>query len=391
MSKKFIKSRVVVLAGVFLSAFLLSGCSAPNSGGGDKIIGLKDLKGGIILSQDQGTTFEARVKAEEGKNISGVEVQCLAVDPGDSRTIYFGSHENGMFVSKNGGEEWEHMDVSFNNVYGIEVSPYDSNMIYATGVENGRGKIFKSTDGGATWTGVYNEPSNGTFVLSLDMSRYDPNTLYAGTSGGTIIETNDGGTTWKNLRSADKAVRSVAVDPMNSDIVYALLNEDTLLLSRDGGESFDDMKDMADDVWKEKRALCAKAEDKTACSDALLEKPGKVYSFALDAARPGSGYVGTDNGLFRFGEYGATWDDLNTIASSREYPIRVVAVNPYRSQEIFYSSAQALYRSLDGGTNWYTYDLTGSVTPSSFLYDWSNPDHVYVGLRPVKTGGLFGR
>lgn len=366
---------------LFLSAVLISGCVPERS---ERVTEMADLKGGVIRSTDRGTTYTPRTDTEGGKSILGVQTLWLAMDQQESEKVYLGSHENGIFMTENGGETWQHMQTPFIKVYGIEIDPRYPNTLYAIGVEDGRGKIFKSSDGGATWKGIYNEPSNETVIIALDMSRHDPNVLYAGTSGGTIVKTVDGGVTWENMHFANAPVRDIAVDPFDSSTVYALIFEDTLLLSRDYGKTFSDMRAAAQDLFSERQRECREKNSESVTCNESQPTIGNVYSFTLDLNSPGLGYVGTDDGLKKFLSYGAEWEEVNTIASSRAFPLRTVTVNPYRSQEIFYSSARALYRSLDGGTNWYTYELEAKATPSIILHDWNNPDNLYVGLREAK-------
>src|SRR5437667_308531 len=91
------------------------------------------------------------------------------------------------------------------------------------------GGVFKSTDGGGNWRSVL-VLSPGTFVLALAIDPQTPMTVYAGTidatttgSGHGVFKSTDGGESWSavNTGLSNQAVHALAVDPQTPTTVYA--------------------------------------------------------------------------------------------------------------------------------------------------------------------------
>ena len=75
--------------------------------------------------------------------------------------------------------------------------------------------------------------------MTLAMDASGPQTVYAGTAGGGLFKTTDGGATWQNIPAISGAVASVAADPNRSGVVYAAvfnnLANGSIRKSIDGG------------------------------------------------------------------------------------------------------------------------------------------------------------
>jgi len=129
--------------------------------------------GGVWKTADGGSTWQVLTDG-----LPDLAFQSLAMAASDHDVIYAGTGEsffnvdtlngNGIFKSTDRGATWTQLastmdDPRFNNVSRIIVSPTDPDLVLAsttTGTYkqslNGSSSIFRSTDGGATWTEVYN-------------------------------------------------------------------------------------------------------------------------------------------------------------------------------------------------------------------------------------------
>ena len=105
------------------------------------------------------------------------------------------------------------------NVTCLAIAPSNPDAIYA----GSEGEIFKTSDGGATWTGVgviykyYGDtPSTSSAtILDLQVATDNPEVVYAGTESGINISQN-GGRDWTNTwPGTNVVVNSIAVDPTN--------------------------------------------------------------------------------------------------------------------------------------------------------------------------------
>jgi len=219
---------------------------------------------GIYRSAGGGKTW-VNTGLKDAQQIGG-----LAVDPTNENRVFvaalghpYGPNaERGVYRTVNGGKTWERVLYKDENTGAIQVTidPKNPNIVYADlwagrqgpwengawdGPESG---LFKSTDGGSTWTKLTKGLptfADGLGRIGFCVSPSDPNRLYAcvdAAKGGGIYRSDDGGETWQELnmdtrlweRGSDFA--ECKVDPLNKDIVY-IANVVTWK-STDGGKSF---------------------------------------------------------------------------------------------------------------------------------------------------------
>jgi hypothetical protein len=140
--------------------------------------------------------------------------RCLTEDPHDSNIAYAGgaayntvttSYQMALAKSTDGGLTWP-TEVLLGiegdyrtNCYDIAVAPGDSQVVYAGGEENRFIKVWRSPDGGATWSDVTGNlatlHSTLDIAYALWVSPDDSNTVLAGTTDG-VFKTSDGGASW---------------------------------------------------------------------------------------------------------------------------------------------------------------------------------------------------
>ena len=126
-----------------------------------------------------------------------VPVDAIALDPANPTTAYASVGIEGLFKSADGGATWSRGD-SIGSVRNIIVDPHRPNTVYAVG---GTG-VGKSDDGGISWTSAHASLTETLLSLSVsaDVTGFaidpqTPDTLYAGTAIG-VFKTTDGGSHW---------------------------------------------------------------------------------------------------------------------------------------------------------------------------------------------------
>ncbi len=183
------------------------------------------VDGGIWESLDAGRTWNPIFDNQDIGSIGSI-----AVAPSAPRTIYVGTGEadmrsdiaygDGMYKSSDGGKSWTNLGLTDTKQIGaIVVDPRNADIAYVAALghpygPNAERGVFKTTDGGKTWTKVlYKNPDTGATALA--MAPNDPNVLYAalwqtrrppwnvyppsnGPSSG-LYKTTDGGATWTQL------------------------------------------------------------------------------------------------------------------------------------------------------------------------------------------------
>lgn len=347
--KKYIVTALSIIFIVFLS-----GCSLKNpisTGGASN-------SGSIWKSIDGGKTWEIKNKTGEKTILPAVDVLSIAISPTNSNKVLFGTRENGIILTKDGGENLETTNFTSGKVYGLEINPGDENIVYASGVWQGRGKIFKSLDFGQNWKEIYTSAADGPLVVSIAIDTNNSKIIYASTSDNQIIKTTDAGETWKNVFTGQSPVIRVAIDRNNSNLIY-FITTGAIERSKNGGADFEDI------------------------SKAALDKETGNRDFSLIAADPYNGnwvYAAGGMGILRSKNSGDTWEKVNILNNPQNFPVKAVSINPANSREIIYGASQAVYKSTDEGANWSTFQLESSKSIKALRYSTVDPSIIYLGL-----------
>ncbi len=217
---------------------------------------------GVYRSRDAGETWE-HVGFRESHGISKIRIH--PTNPDIVYVASFGkfgapSEERGVFRSTDGGDTWER--VLFRDVrtgaIDIAIDRNNPNVIYAalweafrkeyTMSSGGPGSgMFKTTDGGDTWTEITRNPgmpSEGVVGrIGLAVSSANSNRVYSlfEHENGGLFQSNDAGATWE-LVNDNRAIRQrafyythVFADHQDEDVVY--LQNTTHFRSANGGDS----------------------------------------------------------------------------------------------------------------------------------------------------------
>lgn len=349
--KKYIAfSALLILATVFLS-----GCSLAPANQTPVIVAPVVIKSSSVLkSTDGGKNWEFKGQTSEKISLDSVDVISMAINPYDNKNVLVGTLKGGIFKTDDAGENWSLLKFQADKVYGLAIDPVDSRIIYASGVWQNRGKIFKSVDSGSVWNEIYTEPSNGPLVISLTLNKKHSNVLYVTTSDNQVLESVDAGTSWKNIYVTDSPVLRIAVDSVNDNLLYLNLLSGKILKSTDAGKTINEIK-----------------------INTASQGIGVVETDSVNASWV---YAAGQAGIFRSKDAGGSWETLKTLGDAKTSPVKALAINPNNSQEIMYGAAQATYKSMDGGVTWIPFQLETAKNVSVLKYS-TELDVVYLGLR----------
>lgn len=162
-------------------------------------------------------------------------ITSMAIEPANPNHIVVGANTGGVWRSIDGGATWTVLtdNLSTLTVSALTMDPTNAST-YFWGSSGGT--IFRSTDSGATWN-FYSDTGNGT-VNKILIDPTDTNKMYCSVEGGGIFKSLDSGLNWTRINSNATNGYDVEFKPGNTNVIYA--SGDNFFVSNDGGVSFSD-------------------------------------------------------------------------------------------------------------------------------------------------------
>ena len=211
--------------------------------------------------------------------------------------------------------------------------------------------IFKSTDGGATLTGV-NTGLPGLPTDGVVIDPATPATVYS-TAGGGIFKSTDAGGHYAPIKTGSMGgfVLTLAIDPVTPTTLYAGMDRDGVVKSTDGGEHWAAANSGLEGSYGYPVSISTLAIDPT--------MPSTVY------ATTGGTYLTERRGAFKTTDGGASWTAIN-VGFSSSPGVGALAIDPAGPATLYagvntiipdnygysYPTRYDLYKSTDGGGSW---------------------------------------
>ena len=277
----------------------------------------------------------------------------------------------------------------------LEMHPTDTRTLYAGTAGGG---VWKSSDGGATFSPIFDKYAQSIGTVALDPSDPD-NVIWVGTGetwtrnsvsiGDGLYRSTDGGRNWKEIPGFENSERiaSVEINPNNSNEVYVGVlgalwgdSEDRgVYKTTDGGKTWDKILYLG---------------PSTGAADVIMDpkNPNILYASMWQFRRSGWGFSsgGSNSALYKSIDGGATWNKIHKGFPSGDMGRIAVAIAPsdnsiiYAVLETEDKSKDGLWKSTDAGQSWehLNNDFGLVVRPfyfSRITVDPKNPDIVVKG------------
>ena len=305
---------------------------------------------GVYRSVNGGSSWE-HMGLEETGHIGAVEI-----DPRDNGTVWVAAigqafndnAQRGLYRTTDGGASWEQMLFISESVgiSDVELLPGNPQVVFATawkarrkpwtiisGGEHEEGGLYKSVDGGQSWTRITEGLPTGLIgKIDLAISPADSSIVYAlveapGDEGG-LYRSEDQGASFKQVSSKDYIrtrpfyYANIDVDPSNPDIVYSMATR--YYKSVDGGKNWERLTPPHGDnhdMWinPEDPDLFIQANDGGAN---VTHNGGKSWSTQFNQPTTELYQVEVDD-QYPYWLYGGQQDNSTTIAVPSQAPYRV--------------------------------------------------------------------
>lgn len=352
--------KILILPLILIISVIFAGCSlAPsnNSKSGESSF---IFSKSIWKSTDGGKTWKVKNKGEGKANTTNANVLSLIINPKNTRNIFVGLRQGGILETINGGDTWRFMNFKSGKVYGLALDT-KNNTLYASGVWEKTGKIFKTLDDGKHWKEIYTSPSAGPLIISLVIDPKNPKILYATTSDKEALKSTDGGTSWKNIYLASAPILKIAIDSANSNLIYGITNSGTVLKSTNGGANFENITKKV--------------------NQSVVSFGGTQFNkLATNPSHSHWVYLAGKGGIILSKNSGETWQKISTLNNPEKFPIDALAINPKNADDLIYGAAQATYKSIDSGADWITSQFDIKMNARALIYNPDNPNILYLGF-----------
>ena len=359
------------------------------------------VDGGVWRTTNAGVTWEPLFDREQIASVGA-----LAVAPSDPKVIYVGTGEAsirsditygaGVYKSTDGGDHWQLMGLEGTRHIGkIVIDPRNPDVVlvaalgHAYGPNADRG-VFRSTDGGRTWTKVlYKDPDTGAIDLAADPA--DPQVIYAALwqarrppweqyqpdegPGSGIYKSSDGGATWTVLSGHGLPTGALGRIGLavgrgsQGSRVYALIGArqgSGLYRSDDGGAT-----------WR------------LAGGDPRITSRNWYFCrVSVDPQNPDAVYV-PNVALLKSADGGRTFTVLKGQPGGDDY--HDLWIDPRSSSRMIVGSDQGAVVSLDGGRTWSSWYNQPTAQFYHVATDNAFPYRVYGAQQDAGTAGIASR
>ncbi|MFN2492531.1 MAG: sialidase [Pyrinomonadaceae bacterium] len=354
--------------------------------------------GGVWKSVNSGATFKPVFDKQPVQSIGAV-----TIDPKNPKIIWVGTGESwtrnsvsvgdGVYKSIDGGDNWTNVGLKDSErIAKVLVDPTSTDTVYvcATGKlwsDSDERGVYKTTDGGKTWTRVLKGANASTGCSMMSMDRQNPKTIYAAmwdfrrrgwtfrsggdgpnaASGSGLFKSIDGGASWteldeksaKGLPSKPWGRLAVTAAPSKPNIVYVVIEAEApkngLYRSDDGGQTWTALDRSANMIWRPFYFANLIVDPK---NENKIYKPDGPLIVSTDGGKSFSGITGGAHGDFH-----DVW------------------INPNNTDHLITGDDGGVWYSYDSGNRWWK----GENLPISQFYhvstDMERPYRVYGGLQ----------
>jgi photosystem II stability/assembly factor-like uncharacterized protein len=270
----------------------------------------------------------------------GGNVRSLAIDPKNPDRIFLGTSAGNLYLSTDKGASWSRFARPGNSAEmvldHIVIDPSDARNIFASAwnaqLPNSDGDLYRSNDAGKTWEIVAD--LHGKSLRTLSMAASNPKILVVGALDG-IYRSRNGGHDFERIspehHAEIKNVESIAIDPVNPDVIYA----GTWHLpwkTEDGGQTWHSIKKgVIDD------------------SD--------VFSIVIDPSQPANLFISACSGIYRSDSAGELFRKIQGIPYSARRT-RMLQMDPTNHNVVYAGTTEGLWKTTDAGATWK--HMTGS-------------------------------
>lgn len=201
----------------------------------------KSVDGSILKTVNFGRGWESRSTLTLSDNrtaqLSKIDVTRIVFDPRNYEVVFLGTRAHGLFASNNGGASWIQLMPS-QYVTDVAFDTTSQCILYVSTPS----RLLKTINCGNTWEVILNESRQGVGLTSVAVDTTYAKRVYLTSSAGDLFRSNDGGVTWSTIyRAPEQSFKRVVIDPRNSRTLYVVGQNAHIVKSTDRGAAWTDI------------------------------------------------------------------------------------------------------------------------------------------------------
>jgi|ETNmetMinimDraft_26_1059896.scaffolds.fasta_scaffold00069_23 photosystem II stability/assembly factor-like uncharacterized protein len=291
--------------------------------------------GGLYSSQNNGGSWN------KINNLPFTQFYAIDIDYQNPERLVGGTQDNNTIMTNTGGvDDWSPI-LGGDGMYCL-IDYSDPNIVYA---EYQWGNLFKSTDGGnnmdyiaSAWN-VDPDPDRVNWSAPLAMDPVDPNVLYFGTY--RVFKSINGGLSWSDVsgditKGIDQyfhTITTIAVSPVNNDIVIAGTGDGLIHISTNAGASWENITNGIPDRWVT-HVIADPIDENTIYAT--------ISGFRWDEQLPH---------VYKSTDLGQTWQNIS--GDLPELPVNDIVLDPAISDNIYIGTDAGVFFTDNGGEEWF--------------------------------------
>jgi photosystem II stability/assembly factor-like uncharacterized protein len=265
--------------------------------------------------------------------LKAATIKAIAIDPTSPSVIYVAAFSHGVFKSTDGGARWTLLSVPYDGATftRLVADHVKSGIIYAMSNIWGADNVYRSPDGGQTWTKLLSDQCDDIALSKQSSDRIfvAGQTQVGSDSVMALHRTLDGGASWTHIQLSSTAGSqgyAVAVDPANDSIIYI------------GGLSSGN-------------GVLYKSTDQGAnWTDITGTLTNRVVAIAVDPRVAGRVYVATYDGVWKSENGGTTW------AKKLGAGFGTLFIHPAAPNIVYAAGYNGIFVSKNYGASWAAFD-----------------------------------
>ncbi len=361
-------------------------------------VACSDLSG-IYISYNHGASWEPRGAAQ---GLTETHISGVGFHPTDPNYIFVGT-EYGAFRSSNGGSTFQRV-LTGGYITDIALSGTGVGyMGYHSAWNSLDCKIYKTINNGTSWSSTGSGFPTNHHILKIEVDPTNSNIVYVLTGKGRftcgdadLFKSTDGGTTWTNLTSSLISILDFAFDPFNNNRIFITTMDasctaqyywtsvnGSLYVSNNGGSSWDPaLSNVTGIIWPS-----FTNQNKIRIIDPREPWPWNAKAGTYTSTNGGTSF--TKTGDVNQWDVFFNWDLFYCYSTSYNGIVMTLGLDPSDDNRCYWVNYQWVFGTSNGGTNFNSL-MTQQFSPNTWKSTgFDNINMLDIEMNPANSDLIF--